>query len=78
MALIACAECNHQVSDKAFSCPSCGYPIAGGAPSSGGVARVLGGVAGTYISANALVTMVVSVVMFVCFAAIMISIAIFA
>lgn len=78
MALIACPECNHQVSDRAFACPSCGNPIAAAASSSTGVARILGGVAGAYISANALVTMVVSVVMFVCFAAIMISIAIFA
>lgn len=27
MALINCPECNHQVSDKAISCPNCGYPI---------------------------------------------------
>lgn len=28
MALIACQECKHQVSEKAASCPSCGCPIA--------------------------------------------------
>ena len=28
MAIIACKECGHQVSDKAASCPSCGAPIA--------------------------------------------------
>ena len=28
MALIQCPECSTQVSDKAVSCPSCGYPIA--------------------------------------------------
>lgn len=27
MALINCPECNNQVSDKAYSCPQCGYPI---------------------------------------------------
>lgn len=27
MALILCPECEHSISDKAFSCPSCGYPI---------------------------------------------------
>lgn len=27
MALVACLECNHQVSERAASCPSCGCPI---------------------------------------------------
>lgn len=27
MALILCPECSHTVSDKAFACPGCGYPI---------------------------------------------------
>lgn len=27
MALITCPECSHNVSDKAISCPNCGYPI---------------------------------------------------
>lgn len=27
MALISCPECEHSISDKAFSCPSCGYPM---------------------------------------------------
>ena len=27
MALIKCPECNHEVSDKAVSCPHCGCPI---------------------------------------------------
>lgn len=27
MALIHCPECNHDVSDKAISCPNCGYPM---------------------------------------------------
>lgn len=28
MAIIACKECGHQVSDKAASCPNCGAPVA--------------------------------------------------
>ena len=27
MALISCPECEHSISDKAYSCPSCGYPM---------------------------------------------------
>ncbi len=27
MALVVCKECNKEVSDKAFSCPNCGYPL---------------------------------------------------
>jgi hypothetical protein len=27
MAIISCAECSHQVSDRAASCPSCGAPV---------------------------------------------------
>lgn len=27
MAIIKCAECEHQISSKAESCPNCGYPI---------------------------------------------------
>ncbi len=30
--LIQCPECNLQVSDKAFSCPHCGYPLKENAP----------------------------------------------
>ena len=26
MALIKCPECGREISDKAFSCPGCGYP----------------------------------------------------
>lgn len=29
MALLSCPECNHAVSDRAFSCPGCGYPVSG-------------------------------------------------
>lgn len=32
MALITCPECSGQVSDKAASCPHCGYPIAAETP----------------------------------------------
>lgn len=28
MALIKCPECGREVSDRAGSCPVCGYPIA--------------------------------------------------
>jgi TM2 domain-containing membrane protein YozV len=31
MALIRCPECAQSVSDQALSCPSCGYPLKGGA-----------------------------------------------
>ncbi len=27
MALIACPDCGHQVSDQAYSCPECGRPL---------------------------------------------------
>lgn len=27
MALFPCPECNHNISDMAFSCPNCGYPL---------------------------------------------------
>lgn len=27
MALVTCPECSHNVSDKAISCPNCGYPM---------------------------------------------------
>lgn len=72
MALIACPECGGKLSDKAFACPSCGYPQ--GAPSSRSAwPSVLGGVAGTYISAQALVSIVVGSVMFLAFGAIMVA-----
>jgi len=28
MALINCPECNHEISDKAISCPRCAFPLA--------------------------------------------------
>lgn len=27
MALIKCPECNSEISDRAYNCPKCGYPI---------------------------------------------------
>ena len=27
MSLLFCPECHHTVSDKAYACPGCGYPI---------------------------------------------------
>ncbi len=76
MALLDCPECAHKVSDRAFACPSCGYPIAGN-PSRGADGRpwpgVVGKVAGTWISANALVSIIVGVVMIVGFFAMMIT-----
>lgn len=32
MALVKCRECGKEISDKAAACPSCGAPMAGGAP----------------------------------------------
>ena len=72
MALTTCPECNGKVSDKAFACPACGYPMAEPKGRSAWPG-VLGGVAGTYISAQALVSIIVGSVMFVAFAAIMIA-----
>ena len=77
MALTACPECGGKVSDKAFACPACGYPIAAPnmAPAKPGSpwAGVVGGVAGTYISAQAFVSVIVGTVLMLCFAAIMIA-----
>lgn len=72
MALVVCPECEGRVSEKAFACPACGYPMSGKDPKSGWPG-VIGGIAGTYISAQALITIIVGCVMFVSFAAIMIA-----
>jgi hypothetical protein len=75
MALISCPECNHKLSDKAFACPGCGYPAAAAGPArNNGLAGVAGGVAGTWISASAIQTVIVGSVAFISFAAIMITI----
>ncbi|GJE58511.1 zinc ribbon domain-containing protein [Methylobacterium trifolii] len=70
MALVPCPACNHPVSEQARACPSCGHP---GSGERGGVARVLGNVAGTYISATSFASLVLGVVMFTGFSAIMIT-----
>lgn len=74
MALITCPECNAQISDKAYACPSCGYPMA--AQHQKGQSAwpsVVGGVAGTYISAQMLASIIVGSVAMISFAAIMIA-----
>lgn len=72
MAMTVYPECEGKVSDKALACPSCGYPLG---QEKGGSAwpGVLGGVAGIYISAQALVTIIGGSIMFIAFAAIMIA-----
>ena len=57
MALITCPDCNGQVSDKAFACPACGHPMMQ-AKGKSAWPGVIGGVAGTYVSAQAVVTIV--------------------
>ncbi|MBP2229179.1 hypothetical protein [Azospirillum agricola] len=75
MALIPCAACGHMISAQAPSCPSCGHPGAN-APNSGreGVARIAGTVAGSYISAQMLASVIVGSVAIISFAAIMIAV----
>ena len=64
--MIHCPECNRQVSDQAASCPGCGHPLkatprdTGAARSGGGIAPVVGKVAGVYL----VVIGVVAVVLF--------------
>ncbi|CAO3413393.1 hypothetical protein [Azospirillum endophyticum] len=74
MALIPCAACGHTISTEAPSCPSCGHPGVN-APRGGreGVARIAGTVAGSYISAQMLASIIVGSVAIVSFAAIMIA-----
>lgn len=80
MALIPCPACDHRVSPQALACPACGHPGSGhlnsghlGGSDRQGIARMLGGVAGTYISATTLASLVLGVVMFVCAAAVLIT-----
>lgn len=73
MTLMMCPECQAKVSDKAFACPGCGYPVARQGRGKGNWPAILGGVAGTYISAQALVTIIVGSIAFLAFAAIMIA-----
>ncbi len=73
MALVPCPACTRQVSTEAFACPGCGHPGQTPPPAGGGVARVLGSVAGTYISTTTLASLVLGVVMFLCVAAVLIT-----
>ena len=72
MAMTVCPECSGKISDKAMACPACGYPLKPLQPRSAW-AETIGGVANTYISAKAVVLMVVGITMFIAFAAIMIA-----
>lgn len=72
MALTTCPDCNGKVSDKAMACPACGYPMAAPKGRSAWPA-VIGGVAGTYVSMQAVATVIVGTVAFLAFAAIMIA-----
>ncbi|MFY9293574.1 MAG: zinc ribbon domain-containing protein [Methylorubrum rhodinum] len=70
MVLVPCPACDHRVSEKAIACPSCGHP---GARERHGAVSVLGRVAGTYISANALAGLALCSVMFLSVAAVLIT-----
>ncbi|GEP00239.1 hypothetical protein [Methylobacterium haplocladii] len=70
MALIHCTACDHRISDMAVACPSCGHPSR---PDRRGALNVLGSVAGTYISATTLASLALGVAMFVCTAAVLIT-----
>lgn len=71
MALMSCPECQARLSDRAFACPACGYPLREGEGRT--LPGMIGSVAGTYISAQALVAIVVGSVMVLAFAAIMVA-----
>ena len=75
MALIPCPACTHRVSTQALACPACGHPGREHSPQGGGggIARVLGNVAGTYISTTTLASLALGCVMFVCVAAVLIT-----
>lgn len=53
MALLKCPECAHDVSDKAVSCPNCGYPM--NTPSST-KPRIRNGKPTNYLMATALLS----------------------
>ncbi|MBB6469067.1 hypothetical protein HNQ96_004956 [Aminobacter lissarensis] len=73
MTLMTCPECQGKVSDKALACPSCGFPIARQTGGKSAWPTVIGGMAGTYISTQALVSIIVGSIAFIAFAAIMIA-----
>ncbi|CAO3354508.1 hypothetical protein [Azospirillum melinis] len=74
MALIPCAACGHTISTEAPSCPSCGHPGRNAKGGREGMARIAGTVAGSYISAQMLASIIVGSVAIVSFAAIMIAV----
>ena len=71
MVLVACPACDHRISENAVACPSCGHP--GGQSDRHGLVPALGRVAGTYVSANAITGAILGSVMFVSFAAVLIT-----
>lgn len=73
MSLVACPECAHQVSTRAFTCPGCGYPMptpagssaAGSAIHAGNaasIAKTAGTVAGIWLTAPWVARLVFGVV----------------
>jgi uncharacterized membrane protein YvbJ len=72
MALTTCPECGGRVSEKVLACPGCGYPVASQQGATGWL-NVIGGAAGTYITAQALVTIIVGCVIVIAFAAVMVA-----
>ena len=75
MALIPCAACGHKISTEAPFCPSCGHPGANALRNErSGMLRVAGTVAGSYISAQMLASIIVGSVAIISFAAIMIAV----
>ncbi|AUH33068.1 zinc ribbon domain-containing protein [Paracoccus tegillarcae] len=78
MALLSCPECETNVSDKAFACPSCDYPLR--APQNKSASSwpdVTGQVAITCISARAIAQVIVGIVLFAGFFALMAAIVIY-
>ncbi|MGX5775821.1 hypothetical protein [Methylorubrum zatmanii] len=71
MVLVACPACDHRISEKAVACPSCGHP--GSRQDRHAIVPILGRVAGTYVSANAVAGIILGSVMFVSAAAVLIT-----
>lgn len=63
MAMIRCPECAREVSDRAYACPACGYPIAAPPVAKGtlnadnvaDIANTAGKVAGLWIGTSYIV-----------------------
>ncbi|SFG50142.1 hypothetical protein [Methylobacterium gossipiicola] len=75
MALIPCPACTHRMSIRALACPACGHPGPDTSPrgGGGGTVRMLGQVAGTYLSTTALTGLALGSVMFASVAAVLIT-----